>query len=216
MLPANELFQQLINSFGVEITKSHLLIYFALMLAVMIEGPVAILIGATAASSGFLNPVPVFLAASLGNLFGDVGWYLLGFTGKLEWVLRFRFLRLDMKKISFLKKSISKHVIKIIAVAKLTNGLIVPALIATGLARVSIRRWFPVIFFINLVTTGIFVALGFFTAVNLMKFDHWLRYIVLVFSFIILILVTIFIRKWFSHYYSIEDILAEENGTETI
>lgn len=216
MLPANELFHQILSNLGVGSANSHLFVYAALMLAVMVEGPVAILVGATAASSGFLNPVPVFVAASLGNLFGDLAWYLLGFSGKLEWALKLRFLHLDLRKITFLKQAIAKNAVKILAIAKLTNGLIVPALIATGLARVSLRRWFPIIFITNLITTGVFVALGFFTAVNLLKFDHWVRYIALGFSFIILILITVFIRKWFSQFYSVEDLLADENGTDSI
>lgn len=216
MLPANELFHQILSNLGVGSANSHLFVYAALMLAVMVEGPVAILVGATAASSGFLNPVPVFVAASLGNLFGDLAWYLLGFSGKLEWALKLRFLHLDLRKITFLKEAIAKNAVKILAIAKLTNGLIVPALIATGLARVSLRRWFPIIFITNLITTGVFVALGFFTAVNLLKFDHWVRYIALGFSFILLILITVFIRKWFSQFYSVEDLLADENGTDSI
>ena len=216
MLAVNELFHQFLSNFGVGSANSHLFVYAALMLAVMIEGPVAILVGATAASSGFLNPLPVFMAASLGNLFGDLAWYLLGYSGKIEWALKLRFLHLDLRKITFLKQAIARNAVKILAIAKLTNGLIVPALIATGLARVSLRRWFPIIFITNLITTGIFVAIGYYTAVNLLKFDHWMRYIALVFSFIILILVTVFIRKKLSQYYSIEELLTDEKGTDSI
>jgi len=216
MLAVNELFHQFLSNFGVGSANSHLFVYAALMLAVMIEGPIAILVGATAASSGFLNPLPVFMAASLGNLFGDLAWYLLGYSGKIEWALKLRFLHLDLRKITFLKQAIARNAVKILAIAKLTNGLIVPALIATGLARVSLRRWFPIIFITNLITTGIFVAIGYYTAVNLLKFDHWMRYIALVFSFIILILVTVFIRKKLSQYYSIEELLTDEKGTDSI
>lgn len=210
MYQVSELFQQFFNNHMIAPANANFLLYGALMLAVMVEGPIAILIGATAASSGFLNPIPVFIAASLGNLFGDVAWYMLGFSGKLEWALKFKFLHLDLQKINFLKQSISKHVLKILTIAKLTNGLIVPALIATGLARVSMRRWFPVIFFTNLVTTGLFVSIGYFTAVNLMKVEHWIRYVAIGFSLILFLLITIFIRKWFSQFYSLDKVLAEE------
>ncbi len=47
---------------------------------------------------------------------------------------------------------------------------------------------------------------------NLLKFDHWIRYIALGFSFIILILITVFIRKWFSQFYSVEELLADEES----
>jgi len=210
MFPSSELIQQFLTNINVSQSNPHLLYYGALALAVMIEGPFAILVGATAASSGFLNPIPVFMAASLGNLMGDIAWYMLGYSGRLEWALRIKFLHLDMKKISLLKQSISKQAVKILIVAKLTNGLIVPALISTGLARVPLRRWFPSIFLTNLLTTGLFVCLGYFTAVNLMKFEHWIRYVALGFSFIFFIFISLKVRKWFSQFYSVEEILAEE------
>ncbi|MHB8133041.1 MAG: VTT domain-containing protein [Anaerolineaceae bacterium] len=213
MLPSSELFQQFLVNLNVNQSNAHLLLYGALALAVMIEGPFAILIGATAASSGFLNPLPVFLAASLGNLMGDVAWYLLGYSGRLEWALKIKFLHLDMNKISLLKQSISRQVVKILVVAKLTNGLIVPALISTGLARVPLRRWFLSIFLTNLLTTGLFVCLGYFTAVNLLKFEHWIRYVALGFSFIFFIFISLKVRKWFSQFYSVEEILAEEESS---
>ena len=213
MLPSSELFQQFLVNLNVNQSNAHLLLYGALALAVMIEGPFAILIGATAASSGFLNPLPVFLAASIGNLMGDVAWYLLGYSGRLEWALKIKFLHLDMNKISLLKQSISRQVVKILVVAKLTNGLIVPALISTGLARVPLRRWFLSVFLTNLLTTGLFVCLGYFTAVNLLKFEHWIRYVALGFSFIFFIFISLKVRKWFSQFYSVEEILAEEESS---
>jgi membrane protein DedA with SNARE-associated domain len=118
-----------------------------------------------------------------------------------------------MNKISLLKQSISRQVVKILVVAKLTNGLIVPALISTGLARVPLRRWFLSIFLTNLLTTGLFVCLGYFTAVNLLKFEHWIRYVALGFSFIFFIFISLKVRKWFSQFYSVEEILAEEESS---
>ncbi|OJX38890.1 MAG: hypothetical protein BGO78_11775 [Chloroflexi bacterium 44-23] len=188
-------------------------IYILLALLVMIEGPISILIAATAASSGFLNPLSVFAAASIGNLLGDTLWYLLGRSGKFEWALKLKFLKLDLARIDFLRQSISEHAVKILLIAKLTNGMIVPTLIATGLARVPMRRWFPFIFVANIFTTGAFVALGFYVAVNINRFDHWLRFVVMGASLVFIILIGYWVQRSFSRRFTVEKLLMEESKT---
>lgn len=204
------IFQQLIAGVETSPTPNHLWLYVLLTFLVMIEGPVTILIGATAASSGFLYPLPVFVAASIGNMMGDTLWYTLGHSGKLEWALRLKFLKLDMERINFLRDALSKHAVKILLIAKLTNGMIVPALIATGLARVPFRRWFPFIFVANLFTTGAFVALGYFTAVSLSSVNHWIRYVALGFSLLFIVFLSFAIQRSFAKRFSVEKLLAQE------
>ena len=200
-----EITQQLLNGLS-----ANLWIYVLLTLLVMVEGPITILLASTAASSGFLDPLPVFVAASIGNLFGDILWYLLGRSGNFEWALKLKFLKLDRQRIDFLRQSISQHAVKILLIAKLTNGMMVPTLIATGLARVRMRRWFPFIFVANIFTTGAFVSLGYYTAVNLSKFDHWLRFVALGVSLIFIILVSIWVQRSFARRFSVEKLLLEE------
>ena len=62
--------------------------YFLLALVVILEGPVATLAGAVAASAGLMDSYGVFFAASLGNLTSDTLWYWLGYIGKTDWLLR--------------------------------------------------------------------------------------------------------------------------------
>lgn len=205
-----EFFQEILASFGAASAAGHMWIYILVTLMVMLEGPLSILIASTAASSGFLYPLPVFAAASLGNLLGDILWYLLGRSGKIEWALKLRFLRLDVERIHFLKQSIARHAVKILLIAKLTNGMIVPTLIATGLARVPLRRWFPFIFVANLFTTGAFVGLGYYTALNLQHVDHWLRYVAIAFSIIIFLFIALWIQRSFARRFSVEQLLADE------
>ncbi len=63
--------------------------YIILALLVAVEGPIATLLGAAAASAGLMRPMPVFLAAAAGNLTADSLWYTLGYLGKTEWILHF-------------------------------------------------------------------------------------------------------------------------------
>ena len=172
----------------------------------MLEGPFTILIASSAASTGVLEPIPVFAAASLGNLLADSLWYLLGYYGRLDIVLRWRFLKISPVNIEILKEKMHRHVIKILLVAKITNGMIVPALIATGVARVPLRKWFPVIFFTNLLVTGGFVGLGYFTAVNILKLNHWIRYLALGVSILFFVALSIYIQRLIRKQISVESI----------
>ena len=48
--------------------------YVLLALLTVVEGPIATLLGAMAASTGYLNPELVFVSAATGNLAADTLW----------------------------------------------------------------------------------------------------------------------------------------------
>ena len=84
----------LLQSFVLAMKSGHLpelgyWTYLVLAFLVAIEGPVATLLGAAAASAGLMRPWLVFFCAAAGNLTADSLWYSLGYAGKLEWALRF-------------------------------------------------------------------------------------------------------------------------------
>ena len=62
--------------------------YVILAILVLIEGPVATLLAAAAASAGLMRPTLVFVSAAIGNLTADTLWWLLGYAGKTEWIHR--------------------------------------------------------------------------------------------------------------------------------
>ena len=47
--------------------------------------------------------------------------------------------------IEHLEEEMRVHAAKAILIAKITFGLIIPTLIAAGLARVSLRKWLPAV-----------------------------------------------------------------------
>lgn len=136
--------------------------YLLLALLVIVEGPVATLAGAVAASAGYMKPAWVFVAAATGNLLADCLWYTLGYVGKLEWLHRYgRWFGLREHMVIRLTKDIQKHAPKLLFIAKLTLGFTIPTLVATGLARVPIRRWLGVLLASETLWTGTLVFLGF-------------------------------------------------------
>lgn len=140
-------------------------IYIFIAILTIFEGPLATLAGAAAASTGLLNPVLVFLFASIGNLTGDIFWHSLGRVGKLHWFTRYgRRLGVTDDRLEWFKRNIRDHTPKMIFLAKLSNSFSIPALISTGLAQLSWRRWFPALLSGELLWTGSLIAIGYFSA----------------------------------------------------
>jgi len=137
--------------------------YILLALLVAVEGPLTTLAGAVAASAGFLNPVLVFASASIGNLAADTVWYSVGYLGKSEWLVKYgRWFGIKEKLVEHLQKDIQTHIRKILFAAKLTLGFVVPTLIAAGLARIPMKRWFGVLFAAECIWTGGLVLAGYY------------------------------------------------------
>lgn len=137
--------------------------YLLLALLVMVEGPVATLAGAVAASAGYMNPVWVFISAASGDLVADTLWYTLGYMGKMEWLHRYgAWVGIKEKHVTRFTRDVQKHAAKILLIAKLTLGFSIPALVATGFARVPMRRWFYVLVLGETMWTGSLVVLGYY------------------------------------------------------
>lgn len=119
-----------------------LLPYCMLGLLSMVEGPVAILMGGAATSTGVMQPLPVYFSVVLGNLTADMGWYGLGRFSKMDWLTRLApRVGFDPQKIAQLEQNIQRHAPRLLFLSKLTVGFPIPTLVATGLSRVPVRRW---------------------------------------------------------------------------
>lgn len=126
---------------------SHLWPYALIVILVAVEGEATILVAAGTAAAGYLNPFSVLVAATLGNLVADVLWFALGYYGRIDWLLhRLKWVGITTQKLEALKRLIHRDVVKLLIIAKLTNWMMIPALVATGVARVPWKRWFPLIF----------------------------------------------------------------------
>lgn len=152
--------------------------YLLLAVLVAVEGPITTLAGAVAASSGLLNPILVFVFASLGNLTADTLWYAIGYFGKIEWLMHYGSrLGVTGNFISRLQKDIHVHIHKLLFVAKLTLGFVIPTLVAAGLARVPFKRWFGVLFTAECIWTGTLVAVGYYFGYLTQHIESSLRWV---------------------------------------
>lgn len=172
-------------------------LYLLLALLVAVEGPLATLAAAVASSTGYLDPRLVFLSASCGNLSADILWYSLGYLGKIELLGRYGgWLGIKQDTILRLKQGIHDHVGKFLFVAKLTLGLVVPTLIAAGLAHVSWRRWIGVLFLAESIWTGSLVLAGYYYGQYLLNMEKGLKLISIGSTTILIIILGIYALRW--------------------
>lgn len=170
--------------------------YILLALFVAIEGPIATLIGAAAASAGIMHLDLVFLFASIGNLTADSLWYSLGRAGKIEWLLHYgRWFGVQKHHLETLNRGMHEHAAKILLIAKVTAGLIIPTLIAAGLAKVPWKRWFPAVALGEMFWTGSLVLIGYYTTESIRQLEHDLRYLGITISLIMLIGLIYLVRR---------------------
>jgi membrane protein DedA with SNARE-associated domain len=155
--------------------------YLLIALAVVFEGPVATLLSATAASTGLLNPALVFLAVMAGNLVGDTFWYSLGRLGNPEWFPHYgRRLGITQERLNQFQDSLHLRAPKFIFLTKLSSSLIIPALIATGLGRVSWRRWLPFLVAAEAIKSVCLVLIGYFSGEAIMQIEEAIKFLPLV------------------------------------
>ncbi|MGC8668148.1 MAG: DedA family protein [Chthonomonadales bacterium] len=151
-------------------------VYPVLALLVMLEGPAATLLGASAAAIGFMRPIPVFITAASANMASDALWYHLGRLGKAEWMVdHARWLGLAPARVQLMQRKIRRNGVRMLFVAKLTLVFSVPALVAAGVCRVSYRRWLPYGIAAEALWTGTLVTLGYTLSAYIQRLTHGIQ-----------------------------------------
>ncbi len=173
--------------------------YLLVVFLVAFEGEATILLAAGAASAGYLNPFGVLFAVTIGNVVSDVGWYALGYYSKVDWLVhRLHWLGITVEKVNVAKHIVRRDAVKLLIFSKLTNWITIPALIATGLAKVPWKRWFPLIVISNFLIGAVVMSLGYFAASNIMRIQSGLRYVALGFTLLFILVTMIYIRRMVS------------------
>lgn len=114
--------------------------YPTMFVIMILEGPAMTMLGAFLASLGFFNIFIVFFLSVLGDILGDIIFYLTGYYGgsgilkKAE-----RFLRIDPETIAKLQKLFLNHGRKTIFYVKSTTGLCWITFIAAGAFKMKFK-----------------------------------------------------------------------------
>ncbi len=189
--------------------------YLLLAVLVAVEGPIATLLGAAAASAGLMRPGFVFLAAALGNTAADLLWYLLGYTGRIETALKLgRLVGLRRKHVLRLTNAMEKHGVKILFFAKITAGFMIPSLISAGLIRLPWKRWFPVVGLGEMIWTGLLVVIGFYTTQAVRVVSKDLSYLLVGISILFLVVIIWEGRRILAHTPEFDEAVHAKNGDD--
>lgn len=138
--------------------------YLLIFLGSALEGPGVTLTAAALAGAGFLDPLLVLLCAGAGNLTGDLCWYLLGYFGRFETLVR-RLPQLARlaPQIDQMKAAVSQSAPRLLLTAKLAFGVAsIPTLVAAGIARVAWQRVMPAQIMGEAIWSGALVLCGIF------------------------------------------------------
>jgi membrane protein DedA with SNARE-associated domain len=184
--------------------------YIVLAALVAVEGPIATLLGAAAASAGLMKPELVFVAAAGGNLTADSLWYTLGYLGKVDWLLKFgQKLGIKVDVLDRLETEMHDHAARILFVGKLTLSLMIPALITAGLVKAPWRRWFPAIFCGEMLWTGSLIIIGFYTTEAIKRVAQWVEFVALGGAILVVVFLIVIGRRYYKKQLEIENTSTE-------
>lgn len=170
--------------------------YLVLAALILFEGPAFTLLAGVAASTGHMSLPLVFLAAAGGNITGDALWYSIGRLGKLEWITHYgRRFGLQPGPILRLRELVHTRAERLLFTAKLTLGMMIPTLIATGLARVPWRRAFAVLWIAEVVWSGGLITFGYFFGQSIQTLNSGLQWAALAGTLLMLLLLTRYIAQ---------------------
>jgi membrane protein DedA with SNARE-associated domain len=186
--------------------------YIVLAVLVAFEGPVATLLGAAAASAGFMKPELVFFSAAGGNMTADLLWYYLGHAGRMDWVFKYSsWFGWNRTKMDNLTQGMHDHAPKILFLAKLTGAFTIPSLMAAGFSRVPIRRWLPFLAIAETLWTGSLVIVGFYATESIKLIQNGIQYVLLLGSIIfVFFIVWIVFRRYIQNKTDYRAFFAEE------
>lgn len=151
--------------------------YILVGIFMLVQGRASALLGGIAAAAGSIQLVPIIAIALLTRIIVDLFWYNIGSSGQIDRVGR-RFGGYN-RMADQVQGRIQEKPRQFMLMAKLSNGLALPAVIAAGTAHVPYRRWLPASFAGELLWTIPLLLVGYFTTGALSQVEGGLTYLTL-------------------------------------
>jgi len=148
--------------------------YIAMFIMMLLEGPVITAFGGLAAAIGIFDVRIVFLFSILGNFIPDVAFYGIGYWGRTPFIRKYGFrLGVTEAGAASLEKFYREHSFTTLLVVKLVPLMATPGLIAAGVARMPFRKYSAMSLAIILVTSGIYLATGYYSGTEYIRLVHY-------------------------------------------
>lgn len=175
--------------------------YPLIAIGTVIEGPILMIASGFLYRAGFFELVPLFIAILIGDLIGDILWYVVGryFAGPIL-SKRGKFVGITPEKFEKIKELFSKYHERILIFSKLTLGLgfALGVLVVAGATKVSFKRYMVINAIGEIFLVSTMIAIGYFFGEVYLKISDNLK-----FGFLAVVLVLIIASFYaFSKYIS--------------
>ncbi|MEI6345840.1 MAG: VTT domain-containing protein [bacterium] len=173
---------------------------FWILLPIMIvEGPIITIIASFLASLGTLNIVAVYCFALLGNVIGDLLYYVAGRYGGLPFVEKYgKYIGLKKEAIAYVENHYQNHLFRTLLIAKVTEAFVVPTLATAGIMKADIRKFTLLVTAIEIPKVFLIVCVGYFFGKHYVEIGDYLQKSELALGGLIILLVCVFFayKKW--------------------
>jgi len=168
---------------SVNLTDPHILGYIktigypTMLILMIVEGPIATILAAFAASLGFFNIFLVFILSILGDIIGDIILYTIGYTGGAQALAKAeKILRIKPEVIARLEKLFLVHGKKTIFAVKSTTGLCWITFIAAGTMRMKLKDFLLGSILGGIVWSSFLAVMGYFFGYAFLQISDYIKY----------------------------------------
>lgn len=171
--------------------------YPAMLLIMIVEGPIMTILAAFLASLGFFNVYIVLALSISGDIIGDIILYFIGYFGGAKALAKSeKILKIKPALVEKLEKLFSRHGKKTIFAVKSTTGLCWITFIAAGTLKMRFKDFILASFLGGIIWSGFLVISGYFFGYAFIKISSYIRYAgILIFSSAIIFYLTLVIYK---------------------
>lgn len=171
VLPAAQRFLE--NGYA-HLTVTNTWNYIIILAAVILEGPIATMVGGVWASMGRVNFWAILMVSMLAGMIADSFWYFLGYFGREKVVERWgKFLKIDTGTFHKIETVLfGDNVSGVIFTSKLTSALIIPTLVVAGMAELGWRRVMRIMLSAQFLWSFGMTAVGFIAADSFARISH--------------------------------------------
>lgn len=151
--------------------------YPTMLFLMIVEGPIATILAAFAASLGFFNVYLVFTLSMLGDIIGDIILYTIGYTGGAKALAKAeKILKIKPEIVAKLEKLFLVHGKKTIFAVKSTTGLCWITFIAAGTMRMKFQEFLFGSISGGIVWSSFLVVVGYFFGYAFLQINDYLKY----------------------------------------
>ena len=152
--------------------------YLIMFLLMFYEGPMITSVAAFAASLGYFNIYIVFGLSVLGNITGDIVYYIIGRVGRKIVVDRyFKKYGISNKVLSKLEIHLKNHPWKLLTLIKVIPPLPTPGLILAGAIKMSFAKFLFYTASISFIFSLIFAVLGYYLGAAFYSVFSYTKYL---------------------------------------